>query len=201
MSDRDFRTSTKAGKALIANLDTMAYADLVDELGPPDRVTVSMRGGGPGWDEGQEQPALASDDPATVQAMARCLTWRAATRSHLPLVRLVAGIHPRPCLWCDYPTDELRAAVDWAGWRSSLVETEYATWRGAYGTHYDRTTPQQGTYAHPAWAAFFSQVPDRAEAGRRRRSGIEAAMFDPMPPAPELAADAGALTARLEAKG
>jgi hypothetical protein len=177
-TDRDFRGRSKGSLAILATLDAMPFAELQDELGPPDQVTTIMREGGAHWSLGDPRPALATEDVAAVQAMARCLAWRASAKVK---VNALGGIHPRPCLWCDYPTDELLAAVDWAGWNSGLVEIAYATWHGAYGSHFDRATPAQGTYTNLRWAQFFGSAPSRDEAGRQRRALIEAAAYGGLP--------------------
>lgn len=174
----DFRTTTKAGRELVARLDAMDFAELFIELGEPDTMTTVMREGGTEWRPGDPRPALATEDVAAVQAMARCLAWRASARVD---VKALSGIHPRSCAWCDYPTSEVLGAVDWAGWNSCLVEIQYSTWRGSFGSHYDRGTPAQGTYTNLRWAAFFGNVPSRDEAGRQRRGLIEAAMYGGLP--------------------
>jgi hypothetical protein len=174
----DFRTTTKAGRELVARLDALDYAELWVELGEPDNVTTEMRGGGTEWQPGEPRPALGTDDVATVQAMGRCLAFRASGKL---TADLLSGIHPRTCSWCDYPTRELLAAVDFGGWQSGLIEIQYATWRGSFGSHYDRATPAQGTYTDPRWAAFFGNAPAREEAGRQRRALIEAAMYGGLP--------------------
>jgi hypothetical protein len=174
----DFRTTTKAGRELVARLDALDYAELWVELGEPDKVTTTMRGGGTAWQVGDPRPALASEEVAAVQAMARCLAWRASGKL---TADILSGIHPRECSWCDYPTPELLAAVDWAGAESGLIDLQYATWRGSFGSHYDRSTPQQGTYTNSRWAAFFGTAPSREEAGRQRRALIEAAMYGGLP--------------------
>lgn len=180
MTERDFRGETKVGRAMIEMLATLGYEDLIAALGPPDLVTTTFRDGGRGWQQGDSRPNLASDDVAVVQAMARCLTWRAIHAS--PTLALGAGlnlgaIHPRVCNWCEYPFPELEAAVSWAGWSSMLVEIEFATWHGIFGSHYDRVTPRQGTYQNPRWAAWFRNDPDRETAGRIRTRAIERAMY------------------------
>lgn len=175
----DFRGTSKASREIVARLDSLDYAELFIELSEPDNVTTVMRGGGTAWAIGDPRPALASDDVATCQAMARCLAWRGSAR---PEINALSGIHPRVCAWCDYPTRELLAAVDWAGWSSGLVECQYATWRGSFGSHYDRSTPEQGTFRNARWAAFFGTAPSREEAGRQRRALIEAAaMYGGLP--------------------
>jgi hypothetical protein len=179
-TDRDFRGEGKGSKAMLATLGTLRYEEIVDELGPPDRVRTMLREGGRGWHQGSPRPYLASEDVAVTQAMARCLSWRALNGSStldLGAVLNPGAIHPRVCNWCDYPIAELEAAVSWAGWYSMLVEIEYATWDGSYGSHYDRQTPRQGTYENPRWAAWFSNDPDRETAGRARARAVERAMY------------------------
>lgn len=179
-TDRDFRGEGKGSKAMLAALGTLRYDELAEELGSPDRVRTMLREGGRGWHQGSPRPYLASEDVGVTQAMARCLSWRALNGSSaldLGSVLNPGAIHPRVCNWCIFPAEELAAAVDWGGMMSGLVEIEYATWDGSYGSHYDRQTPRQGTYTTPRWAAFFGDVPSREEAGHQRRALIEAAMY------------------------
>jgi hypothetical protein len=66
--------------------------------------------------------ALRTEDPAVAIAMGRCLTARAVARrdeTFRPMPH-----HDRPCGWCDYPVDELQAAViefnNWAMFNDRL---------------------------------------------------------------------------------
>jgi len=174
----DFRGTTKGSRELVASLEAMDYAELFVELSEPDHVTTVMRDGGAAWAIGDPRPTLATDDVAAIQAMGRCLAWRASRKLE---VNALSGIHPRVCQWCDFPDAEVLAAIDWAGWNSGLIVIQYATWKGSFGSHYDRQTPAQGTYTNVRWAAFFGNAPSRDEAGRQRRSLIEAAMYGGLP--------------------
>jgi hypothetical protein len=179
-TDQDLRLTTKAGKAHVANLDAMGYEDLVAVLGQPDRMTTIMREGGRRWQPGLAKPSLANSDPAVTQAMARCITFRAifgTPTTDFGSVLNEETIHPKVCAFCDYPLEELEAAVDWGGWESSLVQIEYVTWDGRLGSQYSRETPRQGTYGDPRWANFYSQAPSRSEAGAFRTRAIAAAMY------------------------
>lgn len=56
------------------------------------------------------------DDPAVARAIDRCVTARAIADRRGPVTRT----HPRPCGWCDYPTDHLVRLLEgfnvWSGW-------------------------------------------------------------------------------------
>lgn len=180
MSDRDYRATSKPSRELLTTLDGMAWPDLLEELGPPDSTTSVSRQGGRRWQPGTPRPALATTDVAAVQAMARCLTYRAAHGTaalDFGTVLNVMDTHPKVCAWCDYPAEEIEAAVDWGGWDSGLLVIDYGTWPGRFGSHYDRATPRQGTYSNPRWATFYSQEPSRHEAGEYRRRAITDAMY------------------------
>jgi hypothetical protein len=179
-SSDDYHSLSKESKALLAGLDHLTWPDLLVELGPPDRTTTESRQGGRRWQPGTPRPALATTDVAAVQAMARCLAYRSThggTALDFGTVLNVMDTHPKVCAWCDYPDAELEAAADWGGWDSGLVEIEYSTWDGRLGSHYDRTSPRQGTYSNLRWATFFSVEPSRHDAGECRRRAITAAMY------------------------
>ena len=163
----DYRGISRDSREVIARLDGMDYPDLLEELGEPQVTTVYYES--PWWHPGDSRPALATDDVATVQAMARC----AASRVRGPVV--LPDIHPLTCGWCIYPEAELRAAVGHGAWRSRYIAIERASWKGYAGSHYDTATPRDGTYENPAWALFSADDPDRVTANRRRRQDIEAA--------------------------
>jgi hypothetical protein len=73
--------------------------------------------------------ALATEDAAVAIAMAHCLTARTLDPKHRLTDR-----HPAACGWCDYPTDELRAAVE-----------EFNAWAAFDDRH--RTTGRHATRA------------------------------------------------------
>lgn len=171
-SEYDFRLNTRAGRDLRERLDALTYEEVVDELGEPDRVeSTTYRS--PWWSSGDGRPALATDDVAVVQAMARCMAWR-ERGTRLPR----EGVHPGECNWCPYPAAELKAAIGWAGTIAGFIATSVASWRGEYGSHYIRATPQEGTYGNPRWAAWFSDHPDRRSAHERRREEVHRAMYE-----------------------
>lgn len=160
-------------------LDNLEWDALVAELGEPDHIATVMREGGRCWQPGQPKPVLANSDPAVTQAMARCLCSRLAhgTSGDFGAVLNSMVIHPKVCNFCDYPTEQLEAAVDWAGWESSLTEIEYATWRGRDRSTYSRGTLRQGAYGNPRWANFFSEAPSRKDASAYRTRAIDAVMY------------------------
>lgn len=66
--------------------------------------------------------ALRTEDPAVAAAMGRCLTARSLARKGEAFGATTR--HPRTCGWCDYPADELQAAViefrNWAEFNDRL---------------------------------------------------------------------------------
>lgn len=183
VTDLDFRILGKPGRDLHARLDAMAYDDLVEELGLPDHLRTTYAES-PWWAPGDARPALATDEPAVAQAMARCLVAR--TRStgdpvSLVILEKAAGGRqghvepPAQCGWCDYPAAELQAAVGHASYMSRLIVSDIATWDGQFGSRYDRGTPRQDTYANPTWAAWFDDGDDRRAANEQRRAAIATA--------------------------
>lgn len=122
-------------------------------------------------------PALASDDPAVTEAMGRCAVSRMDFFGvALPRASAAGSLIHRvaDCQWCDYPTDELVAACDYAVGTMRYLEDELLVWheneatRG--GAKYIRPG-RSGVYEHPAWADFWSQPTHE----RERR--IAAAMY------------------------
>lgn len=106
-------------------LNALSIAELIGLLGAPsERVNyVSV----PGWSEGDGRPAVADDDPATMQAIGRCAANR--VRSELPEMALLAHrAHPSTCGWCDYPLDMLLAACSWSVHQSGLVGQQILAW-------------------------------------------------------------------------
>lgn len=146
-------------------LDALSVESIEYRLGPPRVVTVHATA--PGWDQGSGQPSLASEDPAVMQAIGRCL----ASRSRFETPQLSAGaIHPRRCGWCDYPTEQLQAASSWAVWHSRYVISELLVWTNdERHVSYVREV-RSGEYGNPAWTEFFGL------SRRERASRVERAM-------------------------
>lgn len=144
--------------------------------GQPNRYRTFSEGQGY-WRPGQGRPALASDDPAVMQAVGRCAAYQARLKfgTHVPLV---LKAHPRECAWCDYPLAELLKACDWATVTSRFLITEELVWfqrPGAdkpseRGSSYHRSG-LGAVYLNDAWATFWALDPT----GREAR--ITAAMY------------------------
>lgn len=150
--------------------------------GQPFRYRTFAEGQGY-WKPGQGRPALASDDPAVMQAVGRCAAYQARLKfgTHVPLV---LKAHPRECAWCDYPLAELLKACDWATVASRFLITERLTWfqrpsaekPAERGPAYHR--PGKGAeYLNDTWAAFWAMEPADREAR------IAAAMYPTEVPA------------------
>lgn len=163
MSDRKGQlTDERIGARMFRDPDVLAVLDTLDEgslryrLGSP-RVRQSWERSG--WDDRQPRPALASDDPAVVCAIARCATFRAAQA--LDVAPLLPGrVHPSECGWCSYPLPELLRALSWATWASGHMESEALVWEGADGSTYLRQGGPE-RWEHPAWAAFAALTPQQ----------------------------------------
>lgn len=168
---RDFRD-----REVIAALDSMTVKEVCRSLsGPNDdgqpAVRRSFHEGQGYWKPGQGRPALASDDPAVMQAVGRCAAYQARLKfgTHVPLV---LKAHPRECAWCDYPLAELLKACDWATVTSRFVVAERLMWRQfpgqpdpkERGLFYERPGPDAGSYLNDTWAAFWAMDPADREA-------------------------------------
>lgn len=137
--------------------------------GQPNRYRTFAEGQGY-WQRGQGRPALASDDPAVMQAVGRCAAYQARLKfgTHVPLV---LKAHPRECAWCDYPLAELLKACDWATVTSRFLVTEELVWfqRPAADKPTERGASYHraglgGEYLNDAWAVFWALEPaDREE--------------------------------------
>lgn len=133
----------------------LSIESLVERFGPPHIVTRYTQPARH-WREGMPRPALASDDPAVMQAIGRC----SVARQHLAAGKVTRSLHDRDrCAWCEYPADELLAACDWAVWNMAYIEAEFAVWyekqlarKGA--TH--QRLLRSDVYANETWAAFWS---------------------------------------------
>ena len=97
------------------------------------------------------KPALASDDPAVVQAMGRC----AVARTRLDGAPRLGKLHGAECAWCAYPVGELVAACEWGDWSSRFVLVEALIWRGDDGSTYVREG-RSPHYGNPAWRDYWA---------------------------------------------
>lgn len=181
---RDFRD-----REVVAALDSMTVEEVQRSLySPKDDGTPAVRrtfSEGQGyWKPGQGRPALASDDPAVMQAVGRCAAYQARLKfgTHVPMV---LKAHPRTCAWCDYPLAELLKACDWATVSSRYVLAERLVWRQYpeaaeprdRGLFYERPGKHAGTYLNEAWSAFWAMEP------ADRETRIAAAMYPEEVPA------------------
>ena len=149
-------------------LTGMTVPTLIVELGYPHTVTryAPTRGS---WRQGDGRPALADDDPAVMQAIARCAT--AGLQRAGGFLKDLSSTHDtRRCGWCDYPIDERLAACDWAVFRSRFIEAEFHVWYADQekrrGSRYWRMV-RQDEYENPDWAAFWALPRDDREAAIR----------------------------------
>ena len=175
---RDFRD-----REVIAALDSMTVREVIRALASPTddgqpAVRRTFHEGQGYWRPGQGRPALASDDPAVMQAVGRCAAYQARLKFGT-IVPLVLKAHPRTCAWCDYPLAELLKACDWATVTSRSVQSERLVWRqypdaerpADRGQFYERAGDEAGTYLNEAWAALWAMDP------ADRETRIAAAMY------------------------
>ena len=158
-------------------LDRMSVEAITDRFGSPAvRMRTALPRGttakGTGWQPNERLPALRSDDPAVMQAIGRCTTYRQQETVGLPGM---GSIHDRGrCAWCGYPLRELLAACDWAVFQSGWVEAEMSVWYADQdrqrGATYIRMV-RQDVYENEAWAAFW------ALPAAERRARVEAAQY------------------------
>lgn len=141
----------KLTPAVLKELDLLSLGELEDRYGK-GRLSTSYHPGQGYWPPGSGRPVLTVEDPAAAQAAGRC----AANRTRFGGIVPGVSIHPDRCGWCDYPLEELLAALDHASFLSRYVVSEYIRWEAKDGT-YTRSTGRAGTYENPAWARFFSQ--------------------------------------------
>lgn len=175
LPDRIFRRDFR-DREVVAALDSMTVKEVVralssttDDGQPAVRRTFSEGQGY--WTPGQGRPALASDDPAVMQAVGRCAAYQARLKFGTT-VPLVLKAHPRPCAWCDYPLAELLKACDWATVASRYVLAERLVWRQYpnaeaprdRGLFYERAGAAAGTHLNEAWATFWAMEPADREA-------------------------------------
>lgn len=146
------------GKDVRSTLDDMTLPEVIGLIGTPVYARAYRR---PSRAH-DAPPALASDDPSVTEAMGRCAVSRmdffgvAVPRLGAETSRL----HRRQdCQWCDYPTDELIAACDYAVGTMRYLENELLVWhenepmRG--GAKYVRPGRSE-VYEHPSWGEFWS---------------------------------------------
>lgn len=175
LPDRIFRRDFR-DREVVAALDSMTVKEVCRSLaGPHDDGNPAVRrtfSEGQGyWSPGQGGPALASDDPAVMQAVGRCAAYQARLKFGTS-VPILLKAHPRECAWCDYPLAELLKACDWATVASRYVLAERLVWRQypdaesphERGAFYERSGDTAGTYLNEAWAAFWAMDPVDREA-------------------------------------
>ena len=159
----DFRMEAAAREGQLddprvkAFLDDLPVATVISMIGS---YTVSTKVLGPiggVWKAGMDKPMLADPDPAIMSAIGRCAAARLRNATR-PAPMQVSVTHPYRCGWCDYPQEELIAALDWATLESRLITEEWMTWE-VDGQHYRRPTGRAGQYANPAWEGFRRMPP------------------------------------------
>lgn len=128
-----------------------------------DEATGEVRELHPHWRQGDPRPALADEDPAVMCAIGRCATNRLRFGMPLPSG---AGLHPKPCGWCDYPLDQLLLALDWSAWFSRFIVSESMHW-----PNYSRQV-RSNVFENPRWAEFDTLT--RKEREYRVEQAIEA---------------------------
>src|SRR5687767_7292675 len=118
------RTDRKEA-ALRLKLDEREFADedvteflagmdidtLTSKLGEPQQSTQYATAHG--WRVGDGRPSLGNEDPAVMQAVARCASSRVRREKFAEVSRVIDNVHPTTCDWCDYPLDELLKACAW----------------------------------------------------------------------------------------
>lgn len=137
---RDLRD--KATRDVLAEMSTDEVAGW---LGRPRVATIMARPQPP-----RPKPALATDDPATAQAMGRCAVSR--TRG---FPASLGKLHGDRCAWCEFPVAELAAGCAYAEWASGYVIAELFVWVGTERSSYERSG-QSGRYTNPTWREFWA---------------------------------------------
>lgn len=97
----------------------------------------------------ESKPALASDDPAVVQAMGRCVVAR--TRDSIVSL---GKLHGDTCAWCEYPIEQLVAACRWGEWESRYIVASVLVWHGADHSTYERAGDGP-RYSNPDWRRYW----------------------------------------------
>lgn len=132
------------------------------------------------WTDGQPgRPVFADDDPAVMQAIARCAAYQVRMKLDEP-PRFVLRAHPAECAWCGIPLEEMLRACDWSVVMSRFVIVHLATWfqfpenqPGHRGLTYRRSGPLEGTYRAARYADFWALPADQ------REPLVRAAMYPP----------------------
>lgn len=152
---------------VIESLDGMDLDAVWSALDKPRPLVTLIHARPQGyWSPGRPRPALADDDPAVMQAVGRCASSRVVWDKDHPFVIDLTTVHPRRCAWCDYPSEELLMACDWATVTSRFVLSEVITWSNDMGQTYTRSG-RADEYDNPAWRAFWA-LPDQARSARIR---------------------------------
>jgi hypothetical protein len=175
--------SDRAEAALSAKVEAHVFndADVLDFLGEMDIDTLIERLGEPlhqteyavayGWAVGDGRPALANDDPAVMQSIARCATSR--VRHELPAIsRLADKVHGSSCDWDIYPIDELLKAAAWSVHQSGFVISDLLVWHGKDGSVYVRPGGLSGFQRREYrdfWALESKERERRIEAASGRK--------------------------------
>ena len=157
-------------RKMLAGLD---LSSLISKLGHPETSTqyAEPRGSmapGTGWQQGEPLPSIQDEDPALIQAVARCATAELQRSHGFPVRALHDG---RRCAWCAptpdehgvmkpaFPLSERLAACDLAVFRSRFVVVEFAIWHAdpdtRRGATYQRTV-RQDEYDNPAFREFWA---------------------------------------------
>lgn len=121
------------------------------------------------WRPGDGEPLIAdAKHPAVAQAIGRCYTVRMLKGSSITSAINPGAAHPKPCNWCDYPTDALKQALGYARFHAKLNLVT-------------------GEYDNPEWARFFAGATwstraamtfeEIRKAGRRRFLAVEEQMY------------------------
>lgn len=136
-----------------------ALRTVYDDALPSRETTYSAGSGLWSWDD--PRPALASDDPAVMQAIGRCAAWQVRRRMPALIPSLVKA-HPTPCAWCEYPAAELLLACDWSVLQSRHVASEVLTWKGTNETIY-RRSGRDDVHLALGYADFWAMPPAARE--------------------------------------
>ena len=147
------------GKDVRATLDELSLHEVIMNIGSPVVVKKYRRP----MLVRDAVPALASDDPAVNEAMARCaLSRNDAFRTTAPRLHGDASkIHVvGMCLWCEWPAAALIDACDHAVISMRFLEEEFMVWfedqERSRGARYIRNVRGQ-VYESDVWASFWSR--------------------------------------------
>lgn len=163
MLDDDIRARRFDEADVRKALEAMSIAELITQFGDPVWITHRHQTNAH-WD-GAERPALASEDPATMQAIGRCAASRVMPPISLPTER---SIHDGArCGWCEYPLDELLKACEWSQSQSRYVAAEMCVWHEhphtRSGAQYVRVQ-RGGHYQSKKWEEWFARPRHEREA-------------------------------------